>query len=330
MRIGSRWGLSIAAMAVAILALAAVTARPALADSEGHFDKTLTVTGPVDLDVQTGSGNITVHPGDAGRVEIHATIRASGWHVGGDIDARIKQIEDNPPVQQEGNSIHIGGGDHSLFNNISISYEIKTPKETQLRSKSGSGDEDVEGIAGPVDAASGSGSLKVHDIGDEVHATTGSGEVDIQNAHGKARVSSGSGSIRATGIAGALSISTGSGAVKLEQTAAGDVEVNTGSGEVELNGVKGAVRVSTGSGSIHADGEPAGPWRLHTGSGDVTVKLPEAASFELAAHTNSGSIATKREVIVSGNVNPHELRGKVGNGGTLVELNTSSGSIRID
>ena len=188
MRIGSRWGLSFAAIAVAILALAVVTARPALADSEGHFDKTLTVTGPVDLDVQTGSGDITVHPGDAGHVEIHATIRASGRRLTGDIEARIKQIEDNPPVQQEGNSIHIGGGDHSLFENISISYEIKTPKETHLRSKSGSGDEDVEGIAGPVDAASGSGSLKVHDIGDEVHATTGSGDVDIENAHGKARV----------------------------------------------------------------------------------------------------------------------------------------------
>lgn len=330
MRIRFRWGLSFAAIAVAILAVAAVTARPALADSEGHIDKTLTVTGAVDLDVQTGSGNITVHPGDSARVEIHATIRASGWHLGGDIDARIKQIEDNPPVQQEGNTIRIGGGDHSLFNNISISYDIKTPKETHLRSKSGSGDEDVQGIAGPVDAVSGSGSLKVHDIGNEVHATTGSGEIEIENAQGKARVSSGSGSIRATGIAGALSVSTGSGSVKLEQTAAGDVEVNTGSGEVEMNHVKGAVRVSTGSGSIHADGEPAGPWRLHTGSGDVTVKLPDTASFELAAHTSSGSIESKREVAVSGSVNPHELRGKVGNGGVLVDLNTSSGSIRID
>jgi DUF4097 and DUF4098 domain-containing protein YvlB len=244
MRIRSRWGLSFAGIAAAVLALALATARPALADSEGHFDKTLTVTGPVDLDVQTGSGSITVHPGDAGHVEIHATIRSSSSHPGGDIDARFKQIEDNPPIQQDGNTIRIGGGDHSLFNNISISYEIKTPKETHLRSKSGSGDEDIEGIAGPVDAASGSGSLKVHDIGAEVRATTGSGDVDIQDAQGKARLSSGSGSIRATGIAGALSVSTGSGSVNLEQTAAGDVEVNTGSGEVELNHVKGAVRVS--------------------------------------------------------------------------------------
>lgn len=330
MRIRTHWELSIFVLA-ATLTLAAVSVQPALADSQGHFDKTLTVTGRVDLDVQTGSGNITVHAGDSNRVEIHAEIRASNGHLGGDVDARIKQIEDNPPIQQEGNTIRVGRtDDHDLFKNISISYEIKTPKETQLRSKSGSGDEDLEGIAGPVEASSGSGTLKIHDIGAEVRAGTGSGDVEIQNAQGKAHISSGSGTIRATGIAGALTVSTGSGDVKLEQTAAGDVEVSTGSGEVELSHVKGAVRVSTGSGNIRADGEPAGPWRLHTGSGDVSVKLPEAASFELAARSSSGSIETKRQVMVSGNLNPHELRGKVGNGGVLVDLNTSSGTIRID
>jgi len=330
MRIRSRWGLSIL-VAAAMVTLAAICAQPVLADSEGHFDKTLTVSGPVDLDVQTGSGNITVQPGDSSRVEIHARIKASGWHLGGDIDARIKQIEDNPPIQQEGNTIRIGrSDDHDLFKNISISYEIKTPKETHLRAKSGSGDEELDGIAGRVEAASGSGSLKLHDIGAEVRASTGSGDVDIQNAQGKAHISSGSGTIRATGIAGALTVSTGSGDIKLEQTATGDIDATSGSGEIELNHVKSAVRATTGSGNIHADGEPAGPWKLHTGSGDVSVKLPDSASFELAAHTSSGSIDSKRQIMVSGNINPHELRGKVGNGGVLVDLNTSSGSIRID
>jgi hypothetical protein len=330
MRIHSRREFRALVMAAA-LALEITVAQLALADSGGHFDRTLTVSGPVDLDVQTGAGNITVHPGDSGKLEIHAHIKATGDHAGADIDARIKQIEDNPPIQQEGNAIHIGhSDDHNLFKNISISYEIKTPKETHLRSKSGSGDEDIEGIAGPVDASSGSGSLKLHDIGAEIRASTGSGEIELENAQGKAHLTSGSGAVRATDIAGAVTVSTGSGEVKIEQNAAGDVEVSTGSGEVELIHVKGAVRVSTGSGSIHADGEPAGPWRLHTGSGHVSVKLPDAASFELAARTSSGSIETKREVMVSGNLNPHELRGKVGSGGVLVDLNTSSGTIRID
>jgi hypothetical protein len=314
----------------ALLLFAAFAAQPAVADSEGHFDRTLTVSGPVDLDVLTGSGNITVQPGDSSHVEIHAEIRANNRH-GEDVDARIQQIESNPPIQEEGNTIHIGrADDRELFKDISISYDIKTPTETHLRAKSGSGDESISGIAGPLDLTSGSGSLRVHDIGSEIRASTGSGDVEIQNVQGKAHITSGSGTIRATGIAGALTANTGSGAVILEQTAAGDVEVNTGSGEVELNHVKGAVRVSTGSGEIRADGEPAGPWRLHTGSGDVSIKFPQTASFELAAHTSSGSVHTDREITLSGNVNPHELHGKVGNGGVLVDLSTSSGSINID
>ncbi len=330
MRLRSQWKASISVIAALILLV--LFAPPALADSEGHFERTLTVTGPVDLDVQTGSGNITVQPGDSTQVEIHARLKANGGnHVSSDVEARIRQIVENPPIQQDGNTIHIGrSDDHGLFKDISITYEIKTPKETHLRAKSGSGDEEIDGIAGPVDASSGSGTLRLHDIGAEVRASTGSGDVEVQNTQGKAHVTSGSGTIRATGIAGSLSATTGSGDVKLEQTAAGDVEVTTGSGTVELEHVKGAVRVSTGSGDIRADGEPTGTWRLHTGSGDVAVKLPETASFDLAAHTSSGSIESKREIIMSGNINPHELKGRVGNGGVLLDLNTSSGSIRID
>jgi hypothetical protein len=329
MRNSLRWyraALVISAMA----ALAAFTARPAVAADEGHFDRTLTVTGAVDLDVQTGSGNITVRPGNAGSVEIHAKIHSDGWHFGSDT-SQIEAIEKNPPIQQEGNTIRIGHvADHELLRHISISYEIITPKETKLHSTSGSGDEKIDGIAGPVETTSGSGSLSVHDIGSDVRANTGSGDVDVQNIHGSARISTGSGGLQATGIAGSLTASTGSGDVKLEQTAAGDVDVSTGSGEVTLDHIKGGARVRTGSGNIHAEGEPTGPWKLHTGSGDVAIKVPSSAAFELAAMTSSGSIHSDREIVMSGNVNPHELRGKVNGGGVLIELHTSSGSIRID
>src|ERR1700739_4703219 len=54
----------------------AVVAAPTSATQEGHFDRTLSVTGAVDLTVQTGSGNIAVKPGDSSKVEIRATIRA--------------------------------------------------------------------------------------------------------------------------------------------------------------------------------------------------------------------------------------------------------------
>lgn len=317
--------------ALMILAMAAALATvPAMASDEGHFDRTLAVTGAVDLDVQTGSGNITVRAGDSSKVEIHAKIHASSWHNGNDVEARIKSIEDNPPIEQSGNTIRIGHeSDHEREHNISISYELIVPAQTKLHSQSGSGDESAEGISGPVDANSGSGSLRLSEIGGETHARTGSGDIELKSIKGSSRAGSGSGSIHAMGIGGAFNGQTGSGDIRLEQSAPGDVEIGTGSGSVEVKSVKGAVRVSTGSGQIEASGDPTGEWKLRTGSGDVTVEFPKQAAFDVVAHTSSGSIDTEHEMAVQGSINSHELHGKVNGGGVVVDLSTSSGTIRI-
>ncbi|MGH9746946.1 MAG: DUF4097 family beta strand repeat-containing protein [Candidatus Acidiferrales bacterium] len=310
---------------------AAVAAMPAFADQEGRFDRTLSVTGAVDLTIQTGSGDITVKAGDSSKVEVHGTIRANHSWLGGDANARIHDIETNPPIEQNGTTIRIGHfDDRDRERGISISYEVIVPAQTRLHSESGSGNEAVDGIAGPMEATSGSGELKISNIGGEVHARTGSGGVELNAIKGNARAGSGSGTIRAIGIAGGLNASSGSGEVTLEQTAAGDVEISTGSGDVQIKGTKGAMHVTTGSGEINAQGMPTGDWKLHTGSGSVTVEFPANAAFELSAQSSSGNIETKHEVSVEGNLSTHELRGKVGGGGTVrVELSTSSGTIRI-
>jgi hypothetical protein len=315
--------------ALAMMALAiAMAASPAFAgSSEGHFDRTLNVTGNVDLDVQTGSGDITLRTGDSSKVEIHAKIHGSGW---GDVEQHIHEIENNPPVEQNGNTIRIGHIENRDWkHNISISYELVVPSQTKLRSESGSGDQRADGISGPADMNSGSGGLHVKNIGGEVRARTGSGDIELETIRGNAHASAGSGTIRAIGIGGGLTASSGSGNVKFEQTAAGDVEISTGSGDVEIKGVKGGAKVTTGSGSISAQGDPTGDWRLHSGSGSVSVVFPPQAAFNLVARTSSGNIETAHEISVQGKISPRELQGKVGAGGPLVELSTSSGTIEI-
>jgi DUF4097 and DUF4098 domain-containing protein YvlB len=312
-----------------MLALAvAMAASPVIAgSSEGHFDRTLNVTGTVDLDVQTGSGDITLRTGDSSKVEIHAKIHGSGW---GDVEQHIHEIENNPPIEQSGNTIRIGHIENRDWkHNISISYELVVPSQTKLRSESGSGDQRADGISGPADMNSGSGSLHVKNIGGEVRARTGSGDIELETIRGNAHASAGSGTIQAMGISGGLVASSGSGDVELEQTAAGEVEISTGSGDVEIKGVKGGAKVTTGSGSITAQGDPTSDWRLHSGSGSVRVDFPPQAAFNLVARTSSGNIETAHDISVQGKISPRELQGKVGAGGPLVELSTSSGTIEI-
>ncbi|MFZ0212107.1 MAG: DUF4097 family beta strand repeat-containing protein [Candidatus Acidiferrales bacterium] len=325
--------LRLAGAGFALLLMAAFAAAPAPAAVDGHFDKTLTVSGSVDLDVATGSGNITVRSGAAGQVEIHARIHANeGWNWDGkDAASRVQYIEQHPPIEQNGNTITVGHvEDRDLMRNISISYDITTPAQTHVHSASGSGNETIQGVAGPVESTAGSGDLKISSIGGDVSARTGSGEITLTGVQGNLRAGTGSGDVRADGISGGMTVSTGSGEVVLSQKGSGDVEVSTGSGTVQINGVKGAVRVGTGSGDIKAQGTPTGDWKLHTGSGDLTVALPRQSSFELYAHTSSGSINSTFPITVQGNISPRELHGKVGSGGPVVELRTSSGTIHIE
>ncbi len=314
-----------------LAAMALCLSMPARA-AEGHFDRTLQVSGPVELNVQTGSGTINVRAGDNSTVRVSGTIRPSGgWLEGADQEKKVRYLEANPPIEQHGNIIKVGHiDDEDLQRNISISYEIVVPPATRLRSSSGSGEEDISGISGPVEVSSGSGSLKLANIGDTVRVSTGSGHISVEGVKGTVRASTGSGEIHAMDVAGALHASTGSGSVSLRQTASGEVEVSTGSGTVQLAGVHGAVHASTASGNISVEGEGEGSWHLSAASGNVAVRLPSQKGFTLHAQTVSGSIHTAREMTVQSTSGGHELDGKVGGGGFLLDVSTVSGSISVD
>jgi hypothetical protein len=303
--------------------------------AQGSFERTMKVTGPVELEVTTGSGNIEVRTGDAATVRVRGIIRVhnrSGWSVNDESARRkIQRIEDNPPIQQNGNFIRIGRlEDSELRRTVEISYELQVPVETRLRSDTGSGDQTIAGLRGPVKGSTGSGNLKVSGIADETHVDTGSGDVELNAIKGAVYAETGSGNIRATGVAGAIRAHTGSGDVRLEQTSEEPVKADTGSGNVEVSGVRGSLRASTGSGNIIAQGEPRGDWKLDTGSGNITMRVPPSANFSLYAHTGSGSVNTTLPITVTGKVGGHELRGKVGTGGPLVDIGTGSGDIHIE
>jgi hypothetical protein len=325
----SRRNYSAILAVVFVVSLACLLPMSVAASSEGSFQRTLQVTGPVNLDLNIGSGSVNVRTGSSSEVQVIGHIKTTNW-LGGNADERVKRIEANPPIQQSGNDIRIGHIDDSeLLHNISISYDLVVPAETQLHSHTGSGSQSVEGLQKQIEIESGSGSLKISDIGDTVRAETGSGGIEIDRVKGYVRTKAGSGSIRATDIAGGFEGRTGSGHITLEQTASGSVRANTGSGGMELRGVHGSLDARAGSGTITAEGNPTGSWTVDSGSGNIHLKLASEAGFDLDAHTSSGSISVSQPVTVQGTMGHKELRGKVHGGGVPVQVETGSGNIEI-
>jgi DUF4097 and DUF4098 domain-containing protein YvlB len=319
--------------AAAGLALALTAAPAVAAEYEGKFERTLKVSGTVDLSVSSGSGSIHVQPGASGSVRVVGTIRANRWRNwrASDVESRIKRIEAEPPVVQEGARISVGKtGNDDLYDNISISYEIHVPETTMLAASTGSGSVQVGALRGPVTASSGSGSVQIGAIGGTVKATSGSGQITVDGAKERVEASTGSGSVRLSNIAGAATANSGSGSLEVEQTAAGPVRLTSGSGGIRAWGIRGELVARASSGSIHVQGTPTGPWDLHTSSGSIDMVLPAEVAFTLDAHTGSGSISVDHPVTVQGRIDRRTLRGNVHGGGPVVSVSTSSGSIDID
>ena len=303
---------------------------PALAAAEGHFERTLQVTGEPDVSVNTGSGNITVRTGGGNTVEIRARIHARSNMFGMSGEEKVRQIEQNPPILQSGSMIRIGKiEDRELRENVSIDYELTVPARTLLNAETGSGDQNISGLQDRVHARTGSGNLTISNISAELRAESGSGDLDLSNLTGRMYVSTGSGNIRTSHVAGAFTGSSGSGDIHLDQTAEGAVKLETGSGNVKAFGVNGTLDVSTGSGDVEVAGQQRGDWRLSAGSGNVRVKLAGEPSFDLEAQTSSGDIEVGMPVTVQGSIGRHRVQGRVRNGGQLLYVHTGSGDIEV-
>jgi beta-lactamase regulating signal transducer with metallopeptidase domain len=251
------------------------------------FERTLSLNGQAQLSVATGSGDIVLSRGSGSQIHVRAKIFVS--REGNQEEAR--QIAANPPIEQNGNVIHIGQHQEH-WRGISIDYQIEAPADTQINATSGSGDIADTGV------------------GQNAKLTTGSGNID------------------ATGLSGGFYITTGSGDVRLEDTGEGDSKAQTGSGNIEIKGVHGSLVAGTGSGDIKATGTPSSPWKLGTGSGNVELWLG-STGFTLDASTGSGSISTDHEMMMQGDLNRHHIIGKVNGGGPTVRIETGSGDIHV-
>ncbi len=270
------WRLSSVAVCAIALSGCDVVSIAAQADrARGTFERSLTVDGPVDLSVRTGSGDIEVRTGEDGRVRVVGRITGPRLS-NSDAADRVKGIEAAPPIEQTGNVLRIGDTRNDpRYRDISISYELIVPPNTQVNAQTGSGDQTI----GRVTRA--------------VRAHTGSGDIHIEGAGGGLEARTGSGDIQASAVAGAIKAQTGSGDISVAQIAKADVEVQTGSGDVRFSLPADAaftLSARTGSGSIdttqplqvegrrrrnHVDGVVRGGGSrvdIRTGSGSIDIR----------------------------------------------------------
>lgn len=262
--------------------------------TEGSFDRSLNVSGSLDLDVQTDAGGITVRAGAPGTVRIHAILKAQhGWFGGGDPESRIRELERNPPVEQNGSSVRVGYmRDRDLLKGVSMRFEIEAPADTRLRARADSGGIEAFGLHDSINCKTDSGGIEVRDAGSDVHAEADSGGIHIRNVKGSVFARADSGGIEATEVAGALDVQSDSGHMRLSQTV---------------------------------------PARIHASanSGGIDVTLAPGAGYDIDAQTDSGGLSVP-EMTVKSRFSNHHVEGQVRGGGPMVTLRADSGGIAVN
>src|SRR5215469_7423103 len=112
-----------------------LTLAPAVASAtEATFDRTLSVSSNVNVYVATGSGYVHISPGSDNQIHIVGHVKAGrgGWWDGGSPDDRVREIAAHPPIDQNGNTVRIGKREGDWQRNVTIDYEITTPKGSNV------------------------------------------------------------------------------------------------------------------------------------------------------------------------------------------------------
>jgi hypothetical protein len=145
---------------------------------------------------------------------------------------------------------------------------------------------------------------------DVVRTTNGSVELTGRFADVKAGTTNGD--VRLDKVEGSLDVSTTNGTIRV-QDVLGRVKAHTTNGGVNLgfSGVKDGIEASTTNGSI-------------------TLRVQGALNADLTARTTNGHINTDFPVTIQGgSTSRRRIEGKIGEGGPMIDLHTTNGSIHI-
>jgi DUF4097 and DUF4098 domain-containing protein YvlB len=204
------------------------------------------------------------------------------------------------------------------YRNMGARYFVRVPRQVQLER-----------------VVSSNGSIRVEDVEGSARLETSNGSVRLRKLAGRLEARTSNGSIEGDEVSADAVLRTSNGAIRLTQTR-GSLDAATSNGSINARFARvtpqKAFRCETSNGSIDLGFEAleGNEVRASTSNSSITVRLPATAKAQIRAHTSHGSVTSDFDVTVrSGTLGKDHLEGQIGEGGPLVQLTTSNGSIRI-
>ncbi len=200
--------------------------------------------------------------------------------------------------------------------NCGAKFLLRVPRKITIeRAETSNGSIRAESLDGSARLKTSNGSMRFRDLNGDIEATTSNASIEVSEFNGGAVLKTSNGRIRAEGIRGNFSGDTSNGSidVTIEELDPGrSLRLDTSNSSISLTMAK------FNNNPIIAD----------TSNSSVNVRLPAGISADVKASTSNGSITSDFEVTTR-TISKTKLDGRLGNGGPLIELSTSNGSIRL-
>ena len=200
--------------------------------------------------------------------------------------------------------------------NCGAKFILRVPKKINIeRIETSNGSIRAESINGPARLKTSNGALRLWGLTGDVEATSSNGSIEVSEFSGAAILKTSNGRIRAEGVRGNFAAETSNGSidVNIEELDAGrSLKLDTSNSSITLALAK------FNNNPIIAD----------TSNSSINIRLPSTINADVKASTSNGSITSDFE-ITTRTVSKTKLAGRLGNGGPLIDLSTSNGSIRL-
>jgi len=259
------------------------------------------------LSVEGFNGSVEVSVWDQETVDISGTKYARTQEDTHDLKIEVDHSADSVSVRAIRPSLRRG--------NYGARFAIKVPRGVVLeRVTTSNGAIRASDGAGPARLKTSNGHVEVRRLKGSLNAETSNGPVELDDIDGAVDVRTSNGHVRAEGIRGALDATTSNSSI-----------------HAVLDKVDGAVRVQSSNGGIDLSLPPntQSAVRAHTSNSGITLHLPGEVNARLSAGTSNASISSDFEMRMRGEISKHHIEGTIGNGGPLIDLDTSNGQIRI-
>jgi len=272
-----------------------------------HFSQPLKAGGRVT--VENFNGSIEITGSDQETVDVSGSKYARSQDLLDQMKIEVVKTGDEVQIRTVRPSERHG--------NMGAKYVIRVPKKVELeRVSSSNGSIHVNDVVGPARLRTSNGAIHTSNLKGNLDASTSNGSIEVEDLEGSAILKTSNGRIQADGVRGQIEAETSNGGINVHVAKAD-------SGH--------PVRLDTSNGGIDVtlDQPTQNDVIATTSNAGITVHLAPSIAARVKAHTSNGSISSDFDVKVQGSISKHDLEGTIGDGGPMLELTTSNGSIHL-